>query len=408
MEMTEVVAALIWDGDRFLICQRPAHKARGLLWEFVGGKVEPGETKEEALRRECREELEIDLSVRDVFMDVVHEYPDLTVHLTLFHASIAAGEPKLLEHNALSWITSGEIADYDFCPADEEILKRILAEHPPRPVAALLYDFDKTLCTKDMQEYTFIPNVGMTPEAFWQEANSLAVEQKMDGVLAYMHVMLERAHAAKKSIRREAFVEMGRDLEFFPGVEDWFSRIDRYGAALGLNVEHYIISSGLREIIEGSSICGAFREVFACEYLYDENNVACWPKNAVNYTTKTQFLFRINKGVLDLSDDRTLNRYTPEDDRRVPFRNMIYIGDGLTDVPCMKLVKVNGGCSIAVHQPGQREKVQELLRDDRVNFLEPADYTEGSALDLTVKDILQKIAATHRLTERTKTQKRSS
>ena len=142
MDMTEVVAALIWRGDRFLICQRPAHKARGLLWEFVGGKVEPGETKEEALRRECREELDIELTVRDVFMDVVHEYPDLTVHLTLFNAAIASGEPKLLEHNALEWITSGEITDYAFCPADEEILKRIVFEHPPRPVAALLYDFD--------------------------------------------------------------------------------------------------------------------------------------------------------------------------------------------------------------------------------------------------------------------------
>lgn len=123
--MTEVVAALIWDDDRFLICQRPAHKARGLLWEFVGGKVEPGETPEEALRRECREELDIELTVRDVFMDVVHVYPDLTVHLTLFHAAIASGEPKRIEHNAIAWITPDEIAQYDFCPADVEILKRI-------------------------------------------------------------------------------------------------------------------------------------------------------------------------------------------------------------------------------------------------------------------------------------------
>ena len=337
-------------------------------------------------------------------MDVVHAYPDLTVHLTLFNASVAAGEPKLLEHNAIAWITTAEIPEYDFCPADEEILKRIQAERPPRPVAALLYDFDKTLCTKDMQEYTFIPNVGMTPEAFWKEANDLAREQQMDGVLAYLHVMLERAHAARKSIRREAFVEMGRDLEFFPGVEDWFERIDAFGEALGLQVEHYIISSGLKEIIEGSAIFGAFREVFACEYLYDENGVACWPKNAVNYTTKTQFLFRINQGGLDLSNDRDLNRYTPEDDRRVPFRNMIYIGDGLTDVPCMKLVKVNGGCSVAVYPDGKRDKVRDLLHHDRVNFIEPADYTDGSALDATVKDILRRIAATEALTARTKRQ----
>lgn len=123
--MTEVVAALIWDGNKFMICQRPAHKARGLLWEFVGGKVEPGETKPQALIRECREELAIELSVGDIFMDVLHEYPDLTVHLTLFHASIAQGEPQKLEHNDIRWITVSDIPDYDFCPADEEILKKL-------------------------------------------------------------------------------------------------------------------------------------------------------------------------------------------------------------------------------------------------------------------------------------------
>ena len=123
--MTEVVAALIWDGDRFMICQRPAHKARALMWEFVGGKVEPGETKEQALIRECREELDITLDVGSVFMDVVHEYPDITVHLTLFNATIASGTPKLLEHNDLKWITVEQIPQYAFCPADEEIIKAI-------------------------------------------------------------------------------------------------------------------------------------------------------------------------------------------------------------------------------------------------------------------------------------------
>ena len=128
MEMTDVVAALIWDGDRFLICRRPAYKARGLLWEFVGGKVEPGETKEEALRRECREELDIELAVRDVFMEVVHEYPDLTIRLTLYNAAIASGTPKLLDHVDLRWILPEEIPQYDFCPADEEILRRIIEQ----------------------------------------------------------------------------------------------------------------------------------------------------------------------------------------------------------------------------------------------------------------------------------------
>ena len=216
-----------------------------------------------------------------------------------------------------------------------------------KPIVALMYDFDKTLCTKDMQEYTFIPNVGMDPNDFWKESGQLSKTKKMDAILGYMHVMLEKAHAAKVSIRREEFVKMGQDLQFFPGVEGWFERINSIGKDLGLNVEHYIISSGLHEIIEGSNIYKEFKEVFACEYLYDENDVACWPKNAVNYTTKTQFLFRINKGVLDISNDGDLNSYTPEEDRRVPFGNMVYIGDGLTDVPCMKLVKVNGALTLS-------------------------------------------------------------
>ena len=273
-----------------------------------------------------------------------------------------------------------------------------------KPIIAIMYDFDKTLCTKDMQEYTFIPNVGMTAKEFWNEANALSKERKMDSILAYMHVMLEKAHAARKSIRRKEFVKLGKDLEFFPGVEEWFERINQIGAELGIDIEHYIISSGLHEIIEGSGIFKQFKEVFACEFLYDENDVACWPKNVVNYTTKTQFLFRINKGVLDISNDVDLNKYTPEDDRRVPFRNMIYIGDGMTDVPCMKLVKVNGGHSIAVYQDGSRYKVEELIRDSRVDFIEPADYSDGSSLYTTVKDIIRKMAMVDLLKKRTKEQ----
>lgn len=257
---------------------------------------------------------------------------------------------------------------------------------------ALIYDFDKTLCTKDMQEYSFIPKVNMDAKDFWKESNALAEEKKMDRVLAYMYLMLERAQAARQRIWREDFVALGKDLEFFPGVEEWFSRIQQFGNEMELDVEHYIISSGLREIIEGSSIFKYFREVFACEFLYDQNHVACWPKNAINYTTKTQFLFRINKGVLDISNDIDLNKYTPEDERRVPFRNMIYIGDGMTDVPCMKLVKVNGGCSIAVYQQGERQNVEELLKHKRVDFLASADYSENSELDKIVKDVICKIA----------------
>lgn len=264
-----------------------------------------------------------------------------------------------------------------------------------------MYDFDKTLCTKDMQEYTFIPNIGMSAKAFWNEANRLSKEEKMDGVLSYMYVMLEKAHAAKKSIRREAFVKLGKDLEFYPGVEQWFDHINQLGNDLGVKIEHYIISSGLHEIIEGSSIYKHFNEVFACEFLYEENGIACWPKNAVNYTTKTQFLFRINKGVLDISNDKDLNKYTAEDARSVPFRNMIYIGDGFTDVPCMKLVKVNGGYSIAVYQKNKKNKVEDLIKHKRVDFIEPANYSEGSNLDVTVREIICKMAMEDSLKNRT-------
>ena len=276
-----------------------------------------------------------------------------------------------------------------------------------KPVVAIMYDFDKTLCTKDMQEYTFIPNLGMTATDFWTESGKISKGKKMDGILAYMYLMIDKARSAHIKIQREEFVKLGVDLELYNGVESWFERINQIGEDLGIKVEHYIISSGLREIIEGSSIYKHFKEVFACEFLYDENNVACWPKNAVNYTTKTQFLFRINKGILDISKDEELNKYTPEDDRPVPFRNMIYIGDGLTDVPCMKLVKANGGYSIAVYTKGKRSKVEGLIEHERVDFISLADYSEGSDLDITVRDILCKMAMVDSLKSRTKNQLKS-
>ncbi len=273
-----------------------------------------------------------------------------------------------------------------------------------KPIIALMYDFDKTLCTTDMQAYTFIPNLGMSADAFWKKASDLAEEKKMDRILAYMYLMLDEAHICKKPIRRNDFVVLGKDLELYPGVQDWFCRINKFGKEQGVTIKHYIISSGLREIIEGSCIFKEFDDVFAGEFLYDENGVACWPKNVVNYTTKTQFLFRINKGVLDISNDDDLNRFTKEEDRPVPFRNMIYIGDGLTDVPCMKLVKVNGGCSIAVYQQNKRSKVTDLIKDERVNFIEPADYSENSKLDIIVKDIILHMASVERLKAHTKSQ----
>lgn len=255
-----------------------------------------------------------------------------------------------------------------------------------RPVIALMYDFDNTLCTTDMQNYSFIPGLGMDPDTFWNMSHRMAEEKKMDKILAYMYLMVKKAEEKQKSIRREDLVALGKDVQLFPGVLEWFDRINAYGEAHGAVIQHYIISSGLKEIIEGSIVAKHFREIYACAFHYDDFGVADWPAVTVNYTTKTQFLFRINKGILLMSEDVELNKYIPEDDRPVPFRNMIYFGDGLTDVPCMKLTKTNGGKSIAVYT--QRKKVENLLLNQRVDFIASADYTQGSELDGLVKAII--------------------
>lgn len=264
------------------------------------------------------------------------------------------------------------------------------------PVVAMMYDFDKTLSTKDMQEYSFIPKLGLTAQEFWAQSNALAKEQKMDRILSYMYMMVRMSKDKHQPIRREDFVALGKKIQLYPGVEDWFARINAFGLEQGVRVEHYLISSGLKEIVEGCSIFDQFKEVYASEFLYDENGVAVWPKLAVNYTAKTQFLFRINKGVLDISNDLDLNRSIPDELRPVPFRNMIYIGDGLTDVPCMKLVKLNRGQSLAVYKK-EKATGYSLLTDKRVDLIAPADYREGKKLDTLVKMILQKMALMSRL-----------
>ncbi|MXI87690.1 haloacid dehalogenase-like hydrolase [Sphaerochaeta halotolerans] len=275
-----------------------------------------------------------------------------------------------------------------------------------KPTIAIMYDFDKTLSTKDMQEYTFIPKLGMSAEAFWQKSNTLARKQGMDSILAYMKLMLDESRRHEQSIRRSDFVSLGKSLEFFPGVLLWFDEVNNLGVKLGLDIEHFIISSGLREIIEGSAIGKQFKRIYACEYFYDENGVATWPKLSVNYTAKTQFLFRINKGVLDVYDDQALNAYKAESERSVPFRNMVYIGDGLTDVPCMKLVKQNGGKSIAVYAKGREAISYRLMKEDRINFFTEADYTSGGELFSLVKTILIQMQAENTLAERQRAMKR--
>lgn len=275
------------------------------------------------------------------------------------------------------------------------------------PIVALLYDFDKTLCTTDMEDYAFIPSLGYTPAEFWGRANAFGWENRMDGLLAYMYTMIQECAAQNIKLDRAFLNHCGESIQLFPGVREWFARINAFGESLGVQVEHYVISSGLREIIEGSGIAQEFREIYACEFYYNENGDACWPKLDVNFTNKTQFVYRINKGILDVSRDKELNDSMPDDSKRVPFTNMIYMGDGLSDVPCMKMMRAYGGQAIAVYQASNRQGVEKLLADGRVDFIFPADYREGMELDRTVRDILRKMTITDRLLEVNNRQLRS-
>lgn len=266
-----------------------------------------------------------------------------------------------------------------------------------KPILAIMYDFDRTLSPKDMQEYAFIPGIDMTPGEFWGKCSEIERQNQMDQILAYMLVMLREAEG-RLLITRDILRKLGKDVELFPGVESWFERVNGYAAVRGLCAEHYIISSGLKPIIEGTKIAGAFREIYAAEFCYNDRGVPYWPAMAVNYTSKTQFLFRINKGVTDVTEHKRLNTYMPEQRRRVPFRNMVYIGDGFTDVPCMRLVKSNGGHSIAVYEKN-REVVNEMILQGRVNYAAPADYSENSRMERTVFAVIDQIAAESRTAE---------
>ena len=267
---------------------------------------------------------------------------------------------------------------------------------------ALIYDFDGTLAPGNMQEYDFIPAVGKSNKEFWSEANALAEEQDADMVLTYMARMIQEAKSKGLSLRREAFQESGRRVALFRGVQEGFSRINAYGAAKGIRILHYINSSGLKEIIEGTPIAREFRKIYACSFLYDVDGIAYWPAVAVNYTNKTQFIFKINKGVESVFDAKEVNRYIPEEQRPVPFKHMIYVGDGTTDIPCMRLVKSSGGHSIAGYNPdrkGARKEMASLIHDNRVSHVCPADYSEGAEMDVLVKTIIDKIDLDARLAE---------
>lgn len=320
-----------------------------------------------------------------------------------------------------------------------------------KPRLAIIYDFDKTLSPRDMQEYGLIPDLGMKAEDFWQEVNALIDKEEMDSILAYTFLLVAKSRALNRAITLDTFHKMGQHIQFFKGVlgeatdttsntpklshpgvsrsekgnpgsgslavgskvestvnQSWFERINRFCQSSDLEIEHYIVSSGIKEIIEATPIAKYFKKIYACEFLYDSQGCIQWPKIAINYTNKTQFIFRINKGVLEIThdSDQKLNDYTPEEQRRIPFANMIYIGDGFTDVPCMKLVKTHGGHSIAVFDPDKESKLfsepknlpaPELLRTSRVNTIVKADYSEGSQLEQIVQMIINKIYADAKL-----------
>lgn len=265
---------------------------------------------------------------------------------------------------------------------------------------AICYDFDGTLSPRCMQEYGFIPKMGLDAATFWTKSNGMAERQNADQILSYMQQMKIESQKRNTPFNHKTLKSYGPDIELFAGLDTWFKRINAYGRKKGLKVEHYIISSGLKEILEGTQISKFFTAIFASSFIYDKAGNAVWPAQVVNYTNKTQFLFRINKGCLDIADTKKINKRIPESEKHMPFSRMIYIGDGETDVPCMLTLKSDGGHSIAVYQPkipASCQGAQLLLDDKRADFAAPADYREGKAVETYVKALIDKISADTRI-----------
>jgi phosphoserine phosphatase len=269
-----------------------------------------------------------------------------------------------------------------------------------KPIAALIYDFDGTLSPGNMQEFGFIQAVGKTAEEFWKMSDGIAVGQDASNVLAYMKLMFDEARANGIKLTREGFKRYGKDIKLFDGVREWFRLVNEYGDRHGVRIEHYINSSGLKEIIEGSPIAREFKHVFAGSFIYDDAGEAEWPGIAVDYTAKTQFLFKIQKGIFSSRDAKKVNESMADENKRIPFPHMIYFGDGETDVPSMKIVNMFGGNAIAVFNPEDPRKrgvARKLLRQGRVNFITPASYTRESRTFRVVCAIIDKIKADNEL-----------
>jgi hypothetical protein len=264
---------------------------------------------------------------------------------------------------------------------------------------ALVYDFDGTLAPGNIQEHSLLPDfLCISPAEFWRRVHDEKVAHDADEILVYLRLIIEEAGKRETSVTREILRTHGGKTPLFEGVAAWFGRIDAHAQERGLALEHYVISSGNEEMIEGTSIAGHFRKVFGSRYRYDEAGRAIWPALAINYTSKTQYLFRINKGVDNAWDNEPVNRWKPPEERDIPFSRIVYFGDGDTDIPSMKMVRHQGGHSVAVFDPARwanlelQDKVYNLIAEDRANFVVPADYSNGSQLDITVKGILGRIA----------------
>ena len=276
---------------------------------------------------------------------------------------------------------------------------KVIEQIRKRPIRmAICYDFDKTLSPDDMQAFTLIPSLEMDKSEFWKQSNDLAKENLMDNNLAWMFQLLTLSKAKRKSIKREYFNDVGQSVPLYKGVVEWFGRVNQYATKKGIEVEHYIISSGLKEIIEGSKIAGEFKRIYASSYLYSPDGIAEWPAQAINYTNKTQYIFRIAKGIFEEYDER-VNDSMQDEKLYIPYENFVYIGDSATDIPCMRLVKSKGGYSIGVYDPekNQRKKVYQLFADGRLSFYTAADYSARSELMQYMKKIIDEVAAKERI-----------
>lgn len=271
-----------------------------------------------------------------------------------------------------------------------------------KPRIALIYDFDGTLAPGNMQEHSFIPDLEISKEDFWSEVKQRAKQHDMNEILSYMYLMIEKSQHSGKPFNRKTFKEHGKKLTLFPGVKEYFDIINSYVASKEMKAEHYIISSGLHDILNGHSIKKEFKQIYASKFMYDNNDVAIWPAVALDYTAKTQYLFRINKGISNNWDNSSINKYFEDKDRPLPFSNMIYIGDGETDVPAMKMINFQGGTSIAVYdndkrarggRPSGKNICKELINQKRANFMAEANYSEGSDLYKIITHTIDKIAA---------------